>query len=985
MKNNNKHRNVIQAPKSPRGETAGIVFKTIFLCLILLGFGAVFLVVTWVDDVLADTPELDMTNIGRGQSALIFDHEGTLLMEFGEQRSEWIPFSEISPVMIDAILAIEDSRYFEHYGVDWSRTIMAVVYTLENMLTGNDSTQGGSTLTQQLVNQTHLLIETEDGIERDNSISRKVQEIYLAMEVERQLSKEQIIEAYLNIAPFGGRIYGIQAAAEFYFGVDARNLTLPQAATLAGIVQLPSTFRPDTGAAYTQVRRNRVLALMVTHGFISQEMSDLAAAEPITDRLVYRTHGIDDIHIYQPFIDLARDEAERRFGITDLSGYRIFTTLERDTQRYVYSLMGSGEGSFAWPTQAMESSVAVIGNDGRIRALAHRNELATTGPAQRGFHPAVHGGYQVGSASKPIWAYGPAFELLDWGTGSMVTDDLFSWGGVGTPLVNNWNFQFQGRDSVRRAMEQSWNIPAVITYQEVVRLRGQEAMDEFINNLGIPTPPTGFSPAYAIGGSLYGGFSPLQMAGAYSAFANGGVFNEPFVITHIIAPDGTWIDGEDQYRRVNDRVMSEASAYMMNSILRSSVTSGTGGNAQMHDRWVAGKTGTTNFDPVIINEIGLPTNATQDAWFVGYSLENTIAVWVGHENRRSGNFLRSFPSDDTQVPLHLFRRIMANIEEPGGVGPVRPSTVASATVEWRSGTAEGEACFPTGATPGTARRDELFHSHAIPTCTSNRFGGTLDAPSNLRGNSLGNRRFEFTWDHEGEGSGNVSLSEARRAFDRGMALYRAASGSHNQLTQDLANLPIRPGAARMIIDEIQGGAGEMRYELIGVTATGSTRVLGTTEEDEITVTLSLAELITIRSFHVIARMGNRTTSPSNSVQRSELIRDSELEITIPNMTGWTIAQFNEWLDDQDAGDDIRYEIEQAHSATVPEGQIISTNPTGRMRLDQTLRVTVSQGPASTTPPATLPPTNPPGGGGGGLPPIPGMPGGGGATEPTNPN
>jgi len=218
-----------------------------------------------------------------------------------------------------------------------------------------------------------------------------------------------------------------------------------------------------------------------------------------------------------------------------------------------------------------------------------------------------------------------------------------------------------------------------------------------------------------------------------------------------------------------------------------------------------------------------------------------------------------------------------------------------------------------------------------------------------------------------------------------MALYRAASGSHNQLTQDLANLPIRPGAARMIIDEIQGGAGEMRYELIGVTATGSTRVLGTTEEDEITVTLSLAELITIRSFHVIARMGNRTTSPSNSVQRSELIRDSELEITIPNMTGWTIAQFNEWLDDQDAGDDIRYEIEQAHSATVPEGQIISTNPTGRMRLDQTLRVTVSQGPASTTPPATLPPTNPPGGGGGGLPPIPGMPGGGGATEPTNPN
>jgi len=971
MKNENKHRNKIQAPRSPKGETAGIVFKTLFLCLILGTFVGIFLIAMWVDDVLADTPELDMTNIGRGQSALIFDQDGELIFEFGEQRSEWVPFDEISEVMIDAILAIEDSRYFEHYGVDWTRTLQAVRYTLESMLMGSDSMQGGSTLTQQLVNQTHLLIEDEEGeIIRDNSIPRKVQEIYLAMEVERQLSKEQIIEAYLNIAPFGGRIYGIQAAAEFYFGVDARHLTLSQAATLAGIVQQPSVFRPDTGANYTQYRRNTVLGLMVRHGFISQTIADLAAAEPITDLLVYSTVGLDNIQVYQPFIDLAREEAERRFGITDLSGFQIHTTLDRDAQRYVTELLGN-DGGFHWPNQHMQTSVAMIRNDGAIRALAHRDEINTSRPAQRGFHPAVHGGYQVGSASKPIWAYGPAFELLDWGTGSMVTDDLFAWGGVGAPLVGNWDFRFRGRDSVRESMVESWNIPAIITYQEVVRLRGQEALDEFVNNLGIPTPPDGFRPSYAIGGMEHGA-SPLQMAGAYAAFANGGVFHEPFVITYIIAPDGTRIEGDD-YRRV-ERVMSEGSAYMMNSILRSSIFGdGAGRHAQqVQNQWVAGKTGTTNFDDATRAIAGVPWDAIPDAWFVGYSLDYTVAVWTGFESLTSGHYL-SNARLETHIPVHIFTRIMNELGTPGSPAPVRPDTIWTATVEWRSGTAEGEACSPTANTPANAvRPNELFHSHNMPNCVSNRFGGTLAAPNNFRGNALGGRRIEFSWDHDGEGgsAGTMSLSQARAAYERGMALFRG----NTVLTQEMANLPIKPGAARMLIDEIQGGAGEMRYEVIGVRANGSTTVLGTTTDEELTVTLSVGDAFAIRSFHVVARLGNRSTPQSNSVQRVDLIRDADLEITIPDMRNRTETWFNEWLRDHEASDEIRHEVVREYSATVPEGQIISTNPTGRLRLDQTLRVVISRGPQATTPAATNPP-----GGGGGLPPMPGLPG---ATQPT---
>lgn len=964
MKNVTKQKNKVQAPKSPKGEAAGIVFKTLFLCLLLGTFAGLAFIALWVDGVLADTPELDMMNIGSGQSTLIFDQNREPIFEFGEQMSEWVSFDEISQVMIDAIIAIEDSRYFEHYGVDWSRTIAAVLYTAENMLSGRDSTQGGSTLTQQLVNQTHLLLE--DGT-RDNEISRKIQEIYLAMEVERLLSKEQIIEAYLNIAPFGGRIYGIQAAAQFYFGVDANNLTLSQAATLAGIVQLPSVHRPDLNATQTQARRNRVLDLMVTHGFITQEISDLAAAEPITDLLVYNTIGVEDAHRYEPFINRVREEALEVFGIEDLAGHRIYTTLDREVQGFVYNLMRN-EGGFPWPTQEIQTAVAMIGNDGAVRALAHRDELNTRN-VQMGFNPAVHERRQPGSASKPIWAYGPAFELLDWGTGSMVTDDLYYWGGgVGSPIVRNHDNRYRGRDSVRHSMNRSWNVPAIIAYQEVVNTLGQDAMDEFVNDLGIPTPPDGFGPRYAIGGHVHG-VSPLQMAGAYAAFPNGGVFNDPFTIISIVTPDGTRIDGA-QHRRTEARVMSESSAYMMNSLLRTAIIgsnreggAGTGMNAYVHNQWVAGKTGTTNFQPNVLDDFpNIPRNAVADAWFVGYNMEYTVAIWTGHQDMRSGHFLTQ---DNTQIPPRLFARIMTELAEPGVRAPVRPDTVREVTVEWQSGTAEGEACLPSQSTPGSARHSELFHSHALPTCVSNRFGGTAEAPSNLVATFEDSRTIHFTWDHESSGT-SMSLREATEAYERAMSLLWGQS----LMTSDLMNLPIKPGAARMIINEIQGGAGELEYLLIGTRRDGSTQVLETTNDSEVTITLSRLDAFRIQSFHVVARFAgsNNTTGASNSVANA--LDTSDLEIPLDDMTGWSLEQLQAWVDEHE----ITAHVSRAYSDTIPEDHIISTNPTGTLRPDQTLQVIVSDGPAATIP--TEPETGPTETGPGSLrfPPIPGLPG-----------
>lgn len=405
MKNLNYLRNRKIAPQASKEKTTRTLLQTLLLCL-LLGIGTGLGVFGWrVYAILAQTPELNANLIFASGSTQIFDRNGELVFEGGIQRRDWVHFNEISPVMIDALLAIEDSRFFVHYGVDWSRTVVAVMYTARNIVAGSDSMQGGSTLTQQLIKMTHL---TEEGEEAEQTIERKLQEISLAIQLERKFSKEQIMEAYLNFAPFGGRIFGIQAASEFYFGVNASELTLSQAATLAGIVQLPNVHNPEQNAQQTQIRRDEVLYLMVRHGFITQEISDLVAAEPITDLLVYQEAiSFYEEENYQVFIDHVLNEAFERFGINAMDGYQIYTTLDPEAQRFVNEVMTTNN-HIHWPNGGMQSGVAFVGNDGRIRALGERAE-SRENFVERGFNNATHLRRQPGSTSKPIWAYGPAF------------------------------------------------------------------------------------------------------------------------------------------------------------------------------------------------------------------------------------------------------------------------------------------------------------------------------------------------------------------------------------------------------------------------------------------------------------------------------------------------------------------------------------------------------------------------------------------------
>ena len=915
----NNSRNKIKAPKTLKGETVKTVFRTLFLCILVTVSASVMFFGWQVYGMIARAPKLDTNLIRADVSTLIFDQDENVVVDLGIERREWVQFNDISPVMIDALLAIEDARFFDHYGVDWSRTIAAVIYTARNLVTGVDSLQGGSTLTQQLINLTHLLDEETD--QRVVTIERKLQEISLAIQLEREFSKEQIIEAYLNIAPFGGRIFGVQAAAEFYFGVNASELTLSQAATLAGIVQLPNVHRPDENANQTQNRRNIVLEMMVRHGFITPEIYDLAAAEPITDLLVYSEITSDEIERYEPFINRVLTEAQERFNINPFGGYQIFTTLDRDAQGFVYNLLMSND-YFLWPNNEIQTGVAMIGNDGRIRALAGR-EKQRTDNIERGFNLAADGRRQPGSVSKPIWAYGPAFEYLNWGTGTMINDELFAY--ASGQIVRNFDHAFRGRVSVRNSMDQSWNVPAVKAMNAVVQRYGSETVVNFVSNLGIPPHEEGLLESHAIGTHQV---SPLQVAGAYSAFANGGTFNQPFTIERIIAPDGTILYESP----LSERVMSEETAYMMSSILRTAMTDGTGQAALVPGQWVAGKTGTTNFTDYVRSQFSIPFGAVPDVWFAGYSMNYTVAIWTGYQYTNNGDFVHL---SEQRIPRELFRIIMGRLNDAGMNTPVRPSTIVSREVEWQSGTHDGEVCLSSSVTPGMFRRTELFPAHAVPTCTSNRFA-VPDVPENFEVASGDGTTLNFTWDHINNLP--MTLEEAQAALSTAISLTQGQIF----ISDALRNLSPGEAEARMIIDQINA-IGETEYVVIGTLVDGTNQELVSTRLNEASYSLSISDLAAIQSFHVIARFtGNNSVSgPSNVIANIDFIDPSEFEIPIPTMEDWTMNQFLEWAESRDVE---HYEFEWEYSDTVDVDLIITTNPTNVITIDQTLRVIVSLGP-----------------------------------------
>ena len=609
---------------------------------------------------------------GCDRTSIIYDGQSDVVTRLhGVQDRTWVSISELQPSTVYAFISAEDARFFEHEGVDVIRIAGAIVADIK----AGSYVQGASTISQQLIKLSHLTSE--------KTISRKAEEAALAYEMERQYSKEDILEMYLNYVYFGGGYYGIEAAAEGYFGVHASDLTLDQSAMLAGILKSPSGYAPHINYAASINRRNNILRLMRDYGYITDDEKKQASARRPTILHDKR----EEYSGY--YTDAVTKSAAALMGITvdELirGGYNIYSAMDSDIQHYCEEMFKNGE---LFPAEDSEAAIVVLEpSTGMVVAMVGGRSY--TGGIS--FNRATDIRRQPGSVIKPVIAYAPAFEYLNYTAADMILDEETTFADY-TP--SNYGNKYYGWVTVREAVTKSLNVPAVKTLSAV----GVGRAKDFAKRCGIEFDDKDDSLALALGGFTYG-VSPLQIAGAYSCFASGGIYNTPTLIKKITDRNGLTVY---EYRQDNRRVMSEANAYILTSMLKSVVTEGTGHRLNTLDIPIAGKTGT----------VGL-ANGNRDAWMAGYTPEYTAVVWQGYDSDRLG-LLPSSATGGTYPALMLYE-LFNHIYPDGRSGDFeKPESVKQYSIDAKTLKKQHKAVLANAMTPQSSRVTEYFTEETAP-------------------------------------------------------------------------------------------------------------------------------------------------------------------------------------------------------------------------------------------------------------------------------
>lgn len=609
---------------------------------------------------------------GCDRTSIIYDGQSDVATRLhGVQDRTWVSISELQPSTVYAFISAEDARFFEHEGVDVIRIAGAIVADIK----AGSYVQGASTISQQLIKLSHLTSE--------KTISRKAEEAALAYEMERQYSKEDILEMYLNYVYFGGGYYGIEAAAEGYFGVHASDLTLDQSAMLAGILKSPSGYAPHINYAASINRRNNILRLMRDYGYITDDEKKQASARRPTI-----LHDKNEEYSGY-YTDAVTKSAAALMGITvdELirGGYSIYSAMDSDIQHYCEEMFKNGE---LFPAEDSEAAIVVLEpSTGMVVAMVGGRSY--TGGIS--FNRATDIRRQPGSVIKPVIAYAPAFEYLNYTAADMILDEETTFADY-TP--SNYGNKYYGWVTVREAVTKSLNVPAVKTLSAVGVYRAKD----FAKRCGIEFDDKDDSLALALGGFTYG-VSPLQIAGAYSCFASGGIYNTPTLIKKITDRNGLTVY---EYRQDSRRVMSEANAYILTSMLKSVVTEGTGHRLNTLDIPIAGKTGT----------VGL-ANGNRDAWMAGYTPEYTAVVWQGYDSDRLG-LLPSSATGGTYPALMLYE-LFNHIYPDGRSGDFeKPESVKQYSIDAKTLKKQHKAVLANAMTPQSSRITEYFTEETAP-------------------------------------------------------------------------------------------------------------------------------------------------------------------------------------------------------------------------------------------------------------------------------
>lgn len=571
----------------------------------------------------AKTTDVSGLRAGMVQVTEVYDRNNQESGVLNINKGEFVTIDQISPNMINALVSTEDKRFYDHHGFDPMGFLRA---TFGLLLNRGRVTGGGSTITQQLAKNAFLT--------QDQTFLRKAKELFLSFELEKKYSKDQILEMYLNNAYFGNGAYGIENASLRYFGKSAKDLTISEAAVLTGSLKAPNVYNPIDDMEATVKRRATVLQLMVTNGKITQEEADKAGAEVIT---VQDAYVANSRYKYPYYFDAVINEITNNYGISEEEllnkGYKIYTGLDQKMQADMEETFSN---SWLFPkasdgTIAQAASVAMDPQNGDVLATVggRTNEKHTF----RGFNRATQLQAQPGSTFKPLAVYTSALEE-GYQPNSVLVDEKRSYGSDKyTP--ENWNKQYQGTVTMTEALNQSWNAPAVWLLDKIGLKKGIEKVHQF----GIETDPGDEYLGIALGG-LTKGVSPIQMASAYTAFANKGVRTKPRFVTKIVDANGKVI--VDNTAVKDNRVTTEEVAKKMTSMLLTVYgQEGLGAPFSPSGKIIAGKTGTTE---ALNND-----NGSRDQWMIGYTPDVVVATWMGYD--QSGNYSLSASSREGVGPL----------------------------------------------------------------------------------------------------------------------------------------------------------------------------------------------------------------------------------------------------------------------------------------------------------------------------------------------
>lgn len=561
----------------------------------------------------------------------------------GSERRVNAQANDIPTDLVKAIVSIEDHRFFDHRGIDTIRILGAFLRNLQS-----NSLQGGSTLTQQLIKLTYFSTSTSD-----QTISRKAQEAWLAIQLEQKATKQEILTYYINKVYMSNGNYGMQTAAQNYYGKDLNNLSLPQLALLAGMPQAPNQYDPYSHPEAAQNRRNLVLSEMKNQGYISAEQYEKAVNTPITDGLQSLKSASNYPAYMDNYLKEVINQVEEETGYNLLTtGMDVYTNVDQEAQKHLWDIYNTDE-YVAYPDDELQvaSTIVDVSNGKVIAQLGARHQSSNV---SFGINQAVETNRDWGSTMKPITDYAPALEygVYD-STATIVHDEPYNYPGTDTP-VYNWDRGYFGNITLQYALQQSRNVPAVETLNKV----GLNRAKTFLNGLGIDYPSLHYSNAISSNTTesdkKYGASSE-KMAAAYAAFANGGTYYKPMYIHKVVFSDGS----EKELSNVGTRAMKETTAYMMTDMMKTVLTYGTGRNAYLAWLPQAGKTGTSNYtDEEIENHIKTSQFVAPDELFAGYTRKYSMAVWTGYSNR-----LTPLVGNDLTVAAKVYRSMMTYLSE----------------------------------------------------------------------------------------------------------------------------------------------------------------------------------------------------------------------------------------------------------------------------------------------------------------------------------